>query len=252
MNSSGCLMLERMFGKIYGAWKWENGRYTLDQASIVDAASPLNASADNSKPYRYYVPKIASVDMWSCDKPNESKTGCGMAALDNFTINSTNNDDVIIEGSGAVSIKFFAWADASQMPLRRFKVEFDNGMDPYISSNSSQSNYKAYCDGENKHCSGDSNISCTTENNRCPSLNKGQCVSNGNDLKASFGSTKTTGCVQRYYEVYGQYSCDVSLLYNSAAKRAIWNENNRPRKRLKYQTPNEVINNYLKSGAPKT
>lgn len=27
--------------------------------------------------------------------------------------------------------------------------------------------------------------------------------------------------------------------------------NNRPRKRLKYQTPNEVINNYLKSGAPK-
>jgi len=251
MNSSGCLMLERMFGKIYGAWKWENGRYTLDQASMVDAASPLNASADNSKPYRYYVPKIASVDMWLCDKPNESKTGCGMAALDNFTINSTNNDDVIIEGSGAVSIKFFAWADASQMPLRRFKVEFDNGMDPYISSNSSQSNYKAHCDTD-WHCSLDANISCTTENDRCPSLNKGQCVSNGNDLKASFGSTKTTGCVQRYYEVYGQYSCDVSLLYNSAAKRAIWNENNRPRKRLKYQTPNEVINNYLKSGAPKT
>ena len=27
--------------------------------------------------------------------------------------------------------------------------------------------------------------------------------------------------------------------------------NNRPRKRLNYQTPNEVINNYLKSGAPK-
>lgn len=28
--------------------------------------------------------------------------------------------------------------------------------------------------------------------------------------------------------------------------------NNRPRKRLNYQTPNEVIKNYLKSGAPKT
>lgn len=237
-DNSYCGMLDRMVAKVFDVKELQADGSGYDSASasfsVTDAASPLSTS------FKQYPPRVASVDMWSCNNPSEGKVGCGMSKINQFTVNSTDNDNVYIPSNGPVSVKFFAWADGAQMPLRRFTVDFDNGSAPYVSENQSQTNFKYVCVGD-RYCrdatSGDLNMPC--ENTaQCKKVNNNwtcELASNAAanvvqeqeaKLRKGFGSTEETGCEARYYEVFGQYSCDAVALYRRDIERFVWNEDN--------------------------
>ena len=230
-----CSMLYQMFAKVFEVTEFNGNSYVAPQSlrfDIKDAASPIWAREVGSavaKQFDYYVPKIGSVDMLSCLSPGPA--GCGMNRLNQFTVNTTDDEDVYIAGSGIASIKFFAWADAAQMPLRSFKVDFDNGATIYQSDSKNHANYKYLC-GITTFCKGanseDSNIPCEN-NQQCAKFNNTwtcQEPANGTEAKkrGGFGSTTDKGCTERFYEIFGNYSCDVKDLYDPSVGRAVWKE----------------------------
>jgi len=71
------------------------------------------SSADNA-------PTIASVDMSTCDQNDI----CDTAGLDKVTINGMNDMIIEKEKSYPVSLKFFAWANENQMPIRDITIDW--------------------------------------------------------------------------------------------------------------------------------
>ena len=226
-----CDSFSKFFAKTYSLWKLNaNGTsYTTSlnaegAEQITDTASPI---------YDEYVqkpPMIAAVD-FACGENSNDQTGCGVGNKNNFTVNRTYNDDVFIGSNGPVALGFFAWADAAQMPLRRIKIDFDNGSSPYVSeSQEGMSNYKWNCTAT-EHCHDDQNIPCVNDSDCTKFTNAtDHCDDNlpadANDLdnRNGFGSTELQGCAESYYKVYTNYTCDARVLFHQDVQRLIWDE----------------------------
>ncbi|MDD4477192.1 MAG: hypothetical protein PHY40_03480, partial [Patescibacteria group bacterium] len=212
----GCL-LEEMFAKIYKIWTWNSSEKKYDEN--------LNSVNDAAALRRNSIPQIAAPDFSSCINKSAG-SGCRIAKKSAFAVNDKYNEDVYLSSGNSAFVRFYAWADPMQMPLRRIKIDFDNGSFPFQSQNDAQSNYKPRCDAPNgKFCSADNKIPCAT-NAECINLStpaRGCSSEDATHPQSNFGNTTETGCVPDYFEVSTNYVCDLEGYANiddvPAAKR---------------------------------
>lgn len=234
-------MLRNMFAKVFSILKLNSAGTAYepygDTSPILDASSPKYATPSNGTgPYKYYVPQIASpiLDYRQCAEPE--KKGCGIKRLNSFAINEQDEGNIYLQGSGSVTVRFYAWADAAQMPLRRIAMDFnESGYSPVEINSESISNFKSIClpDGTEdtkKHCRFDMNIPCSKASD-CQKIeghinDVDSCVtSNEGNLRAGFGSTEPTGCKEELVQFQNTYSCDTTQVYNLRNSGQDWKNN---------------------------
>lgn len=212
--------LGSMFAKVYKVFELSNGGYRESPISplLIDAAGPK---------YSHYVPQIASPVLDSKICSSWDTTGCGISRLGAFSINGKDSENVYIQGSGTISLKFYAWADAAQMPLRRIKINFDDGYDDIKTESQSVGNKKPIClaSSDNHHCDFDSNVPCNGDSD-CQKIighASAKCVTNGQ--REGFGNTVGTGCTAGMYEYSVAYACDTSIVQAAVSRGEDWQSN---------------------------
>jgi hypothetical protein len=161
--------------------------------------------------------------------------------LDSFAVNEQDTGNVYLQGSGDVVVRFYAWADAAQMPLRRVTVDFnETGYVPVPMESRAISNFKPMClqegtEAANYHCKFDMNIPCTDAND-CLKIKgheadtpRDACLrTSEGDLRAGFGSTMATapaigtGCKEGMMEFQNTYSCDPTEVYKLKSLGENW------------------------------
>jgi hypothetical protein len=209
-----CQMFKRMYAKTYSdSGTPSNMMPTL--APSFDAARPDNAAAIGLK---IYPPHIAAPT---------GKTDYEFQ-MDNFSVNSYTGGNVILPGSGSEAvIKFYAWADPNQAPLRRIMVRRDGSDDDIVVSREiSIGNRKANCFSE-KYCfyggedtpdTSHFQISCESDSD-CGLLmstgakNEGKCrlQKAGTAHPNGFGNSEETGCKTDPFEYVLSYHCDSTM-----------------------------------------
>jgi len=214
-------LLQRMFAKVYGIWRWSVGdnRYVSypeipnfpfdSSGSVFDNASP-------NSPYTQASPPVIAAPEFDCPNGEQGKS-CGIGRFDTFTVNETYSGDVYIRDGEGINVRFYAWAKRSQMPLRRIMVDFDDKTDPLTSGSLSISNYKPMCDTD-RHCASGANNDIPCINNNVCNLRQANLTCSplpNTDPDAEFGSTKDTGCTPEYVEFFSNYTCNLDRFKNA-------------------------------------
>ncbi|MDO8499245.1 MAG: hypothetical protein Q7S66_01125 [bacterium] len=206
-----------MFRKIYGHWV-----YSATERKYIAVDSPTIERDYATDAAVTTPPQIAAVDMTSCPNPTIHNQGCGIAKLNSFTVNSAIDKDIIGFKNFNVAVRFYAWADPAQMPLRRVAVDPGNGDQSRSSavivknSFSAFGNYKPFC---NKNaCTGSGGYAITCEAlTDCSNLQMGNCGIDTLPTAFSpahqfnyFGNTTATGCQSQFMEFNMNYTCSLA------------------------------------------
>ena len=136
--SKDILVTTNIMGKEYvynDAVSWDVTRGKVNSAPEIRAVDSLGCIVDKN-----WCPQITS-------KTNE------------FTINKQNSGDIAGEIGMSAVVKFYAWADKDQMPIRQIIIDWGDGSDKTITDNKNKiKNHKEKCEGNDF---GDSPQACT-------------------------------------------------------------------------------------------
>ncbi len=111
---SGATSLSEIYAKISSVWVWGTGPYTQTGAPYnVTETQGTAASAPKIRP------------LGAC----KSGSHCLEGASNGFVLNDLSAGNVVFSSGGVapVNIKFFAFADKNQMPIRQMKVDWGDG-----------------------------------------------------------------------------------------------------------------------------
>lgn len=119
------------------------------------------------------APKVASVNVSSCDE----NFNCAKLSDGKITINGKDNGDIVRSQSLPVTLKFFAWADDNQMPIREVSVNW--GLPGAVSTN------------------------LVVAKNHMP---KDKCSKPGDDQE--FWGKQPQACEEKYFQFTYTYTCE--------------------------------------------
>jgi|GEM_PF-5850253 len=222
--------LRRLFRKIFGVWSYvkltaagTGGDYQLvddtpgptgaayDETGIADIASLalrgdlsiLAAIFGGDFSPEWYAPRIASVNLASCDASGNCKPG----TLDSITVNGRDDGAVLgADGSLVVSARFFAWASHNSMPILQRTISWGDFAPAEPPSKGWYRNQKPLCspDATNENaigeCRGMSGLTCDSDDD-CPG--GAECIS---PRRARFGNTPGA-CTAAPYQFDHTYTC---------------------------------------------
>lgn len=209
LMTEGKLALSNIFIKLDSVWSWGvSGNYAQNKSSqTVD-----NTWTQSDKPYNlseYYgsasqAPKIHPLG--TC-KPGGK---CLETNTDGFTLNGKSSGDLVFPSSVAsVNLKFFAFADKNQMPIKKLQVDWGDGtnvsLDGYFRNQRGAVNGVCGGTGSANTCFvGDINTkqSCTSGND-CRYLNN--CFAES--VASNFGQIADKTCDNAYFRFDHVYQC---------------------------------------------
>ncbi len=215
--------LRRLFRRITGLWQYvhlkpEGGGGTYqpdpgqlyDERDIVDPTSltlrtSLGSLANNRM---WQPPRIAAVDLASCDAGKTCKT----ARLDDLTVNGRTDGAIPgADGTMSVTAKFFAWASHNAMPILQRTVLWGDLASAEPPAKGWYKNQKPFCSPDTSdtnaigECQFLPGLTCSADSD-CPART-GTCQKTVN----AFGNTPGA-CNVGAYQFDHTYTCSFSDL----------------------------------------
>lgn len=134
-----CNMMHMMFAKVFKF----NEYSPTDKQYVNTDTHPLPDSSDPSFNIAQYpkTPPMIAAPIF-----NDSRTDVISSEENKVSVNYSITDRIIIPANNQVALRFYAWADPRQMPLRKILVDFDDGQELLRSETISQVNRKQVCD----------------------------------------------------------------------------------------------------------
>jgi hypothetical protein len=125
--SGGAKFLGSIFAKIHSVWNWNSGSYTQNTTTApYDILLPGFGQGpyNGTETLSFYdrAPKIHPLG--TCKNTGK----CLEAGADGFTLNGKFAGDIVSQNSVMpINIKFYAFADKNQMPIRKMQVDWGDG-----------------------------------------------------------------------------------------------------------------------------
>jgi len=190
-------------GKLFAA--------TFGVVENATATIPSDAKVFNDNRFTQGIPPvIASID----ESQSVGNDGFKLRNMSAFNVNeidgkSTAPKDQTVFGIGnmTANVRFAAWADTDQMPLKRMMVEWNDGTPKTGGSIAKYKNRKPYCGTTAEpvgYCGGESapNVTCQSDNDcSIAGYTYSQCIFN----ELALGNDED-GCTEGFYEYQHVYA----------------------------------------------
>ncbi len=157
-----------------------HGPYPLPTDNTLGMYTPTRlgftgASAATFRFMAYYnpgPPRVAAPNTRNCPSPGQ----CEVSSVDRFDFNGQTEGAINVGGGTHKStLRFYAWADPNQMPLRETVIDWGDSQTQRL-DDTRLKNRKPFC-GVQRECSGVPGLTCETDADCAAGL--GQCVTVG-------------------------------------------------------------------------
>ena len=165
---------------------------------------PNDNSCDRYANFTVHKPEIHSVVR------NVTNNQFAWGAFNTFSLNGKNDENLNIQGGGAVVLQFYAYADNNQMPLTRIKINWGDST-PVYSTSGWFKNRKPVCDIQKDYrfCKDDSsfyyNLPCRSDS-QCPGGTT--CEQPTSDYARLYFGNSPDACQEGYFEFTHYYRCN--------------------------------------------
>lgn len=195
--------LGEIFAKIKELWVWSGSVYQSQLPSALDVYNVTETATDQSR-----APKIRPLG--PCNRTGK----CLESSLDSVTVNGKSSGDVVFQSPSApVNIKFYAYANQNQMPIRKLTVDWGDETD--VKLNGYFRNQRGAVDGT---CDVGGSKTCKLPTSPTASVDtKQSCVSSldckflnycqPENLAPNFGQVQDMSCDSAYFRFDHVYQC---------------------------------------------